>query len=327
MTSHENVLQATRRRICDGEAVVLATIVEIAGSSSHPLGSRMAVFADGSFLGSVSGGCVEGDVAHRAEEVRQDGRPRIVEYHQVQDPVFEVGLNCDGAIEVLLEIATEKLIDTLLTTTPGFVVTRLLGFRKGLEGAPLGVERELLRDGDRPAGAQAESSRLGEALILREPVGLWSKLFIFGADDTAAVLASLAARIGFDVTVSDPRSSFADPDRHPDANRVVAAWPQEVFATVAVDDASYIVSLDHEPRFEDALFVALMEQPRPAYIGAIGKPQRQVEREARQHESGFDLSRLPRIHTPIGLPIGGKSPEEIAVSILAELIAVRNGRE
>lgn len=327
MTSHENVLQTAKRRVCDGEIVVLATIVEVTGSSSHPLGSRMAVFPDGTFLGSVSGGCVEEDVVHRAEEVRLDGGPRIVEYHRVEDPVFEVGLNCDGSILVLLEPATEALVDSLRATTPGAVVTRVRGLSRGLQGEPVVLEREIHRSGGTPPKGKAESRRVGEELLLEEPVGLWNKLLIFGAGDIAAVLSAFAARVGFDVTVSDPRSSFADPDRHPDAGRVIAAWPREVLAEVGVDDASYIVSLNHEPRFEDALFVALMEHPSPAYIGAIGKPQRRAEREARQRQSGFDLSRLPQVHTPIGLPIGGKSPEEIAVSIVAELIAVRNGGE
>jgi xanthine dehydrogenase accessory factor len=325
MTSHENVLKEAKAQICDGETVVLATIVDVTGSSSHPVGSRMAVFPDGTFLGSVSGGCVEGDVAYRAGEVRQDGLPRIVEYHQVKDPVFEVGLNCDGSILVLLEAATEALVDSLRTTTPGLIVTRVMRLSRGLQGGPVVVEREVRRGGTPPKG-RAASRRVGEELLLEEPVGFRNKLLIFGAGDIAAVLSAFAARVGFDVTVSDPRSSFADANRHPDANRVIAAWPREVLAQVGVDDASYIVSLNHEPRFEDALFVALMEHPRPAYIGAIGKPERQTEREARQRESGFDLSRLPRVHTPIGLPIGGKSPEEIAVSILAQLIALRNGR-
>ncbi len=327
MTSHENVLEEAKRRVCGGEAVVLGTIVEIAGSSSHPLGSRMAVFPDGSFLGSVSGGCVEEDVACRAEEVREDGRPRILEYHQVQDPVFEVGLNCDGSILVLLEPATEPLVDSLRRTKPGVMITRVKGVPPGLQGEPVAVERELLPDGGIPTAIRTESRRMGDEVILTEPLGLRNKLLIFGAGDIAAVLAAFAARVGFDVTVSDPRSNLADPARHPDANRVVAAWPREILAEVGVDETSYIVSLNHEPHFEDALFAALMEHRPPAYIGAIGKPQRQLEREARQEESGFDLSRLPRVHTPIGLPIGGKSPEEIAVSILAELIAVRNGRE
>jgi xanthine dehydrogenase accessory factor len=163
-------------------------------------------------------------------------------------------------------------------------------------------------------------------VILRQPVGLRSKLFVFGATEIATVLASLAARVGFDVTVSDPRKIFADPEHHPEAHRVIAAWPDEVFRQVTVDESSFVVSLNHEPRFEDALFVALMGRRRPAYIGAIGKQARAREREARQEAAGFDLSKLPPVHTPIGIPIGGKSPEEIAVSILAELIAVRNGK-
>lgn len=325
MTNHESVLVEARQRVCTGTPVVLATIIEIHGSSSQPLGGRMAVFDDGTYVGSVSGGCVENDVVERARSVATDSRPQVVEYHQVTDPLIEVGLNCDGSIAVLLEGASEELLDTLGSTAPGVLETRV---SKTHEQA-VRVERSLRRLSDREAGAQSRaggttSRREGDTVILLEPTGLQSKLLIFGATDIATVLASLAARVGFDVTVSDPRATLANRQRHPDANRVIATWPEGVVAQVGIDEHTFIVSLNHEPRFEDALFVALMNRPTPAYIGAIGKPQRQTEREARQKEAGFDLSRLPPIHTPIGVPIGGKSPEEIAVSILAQLIAVRN---
>ena len=319
----------------------------------------MAIFADGSFRGSVSGGCVESDVANRAAVVRADGSPRVVEYHEVTDPVFEVGLNCDGSVMVLLETVSQEQIALLTSRRRGYLETRVDGIAAGLRGAPVGVARRFVEgnpaahdraaaptadgaqkraaapaaaptaDGAQPSvpvETRATSRREADSVILRQPVGLRSKLFIFGATEIATVLASLAARVGFDVTVSDPRGAFADPEHHPEAHRVIAAWPQEVFEAVAVDDSSFVVSLNHEPRFEDALLVALMEQERPAYIGAIGKPARAREREARQASAGFDLAKLPPVHTPIGVPIGGKSPEEIAVSILAQLIAVRNGK-
>ncbi|MBI5957163.1 MAG: XdhC family protein, partial [Chloroflexi bacterium] len=141
----------------------------------------------------------------------------------------------------------------------------------------------------------------------------------------AVPLVQLAKVLGFRTIVTDARPAFATREKHPGADQVIAAWPDEVIAQVGVDFRTYVVSLNHEPRFEDALLHALADR-EIGYFGAIGKPQRSAERAERAQAAGFDLARLPKIYTPIGLDIGGKTPEEIALSILAQIVAVKNGR-
>ncbi len=158
-----------------------------------------------------------------------------------------------------------------------------------------------------------------------EPVLPPPMLIIFGADQMAVPLVRLAKVMGFRTVVSDARPAFATREKHPDADRVIAAWPKDVIAQMDVDVHTYIVSLNHEPHFEDALFHALAGHEF-GYLGAIGKRQRQQERLERAAAAGFDLGQLPPIHTPIGLDIGGKTPEEMALSVMAEIIAVKNGR-
>ncbi len=334
MTAQKRVLTTAWDAVCAGKSAALATIVHIQGSSSMPLATRMVVLSDATFVGSVSDGCVEHDVARRAAEVLSDGQPRIASYHQVTDPVMEVGLNCPGSVRILIEAADRQLVETLRTSSPGRLVTRV----DILEGGFAAIRRSVIRTEEERSGNQRavdmqphSSEESPGTIVLTEPLGLRNRLLVFGATDVAVVLADLAARVGFAVTICDPRVDYAVPGRFPGALDVVAAWPTEALKTVrsrgVLDAATFVVSLNHEPRFEDALFVALMDHEAPRYIGAIGRKGRQAEREARQAEAGFDLSRLPRIHSPIGIDIGGKSPEDIAVSILAEIIAVRNGRD
>lgn len=160
---------------------------------------------------------------------------------------------------------------------------------------------------------------------LFEPVLPPPTLLIFGGDQAAIPLVRFARLLGFRTVVSDARPAFATREKHPDADLVIAEWPEAVIAQVGADERTYVVSLNHEPRFEDALLRALVGRP-VRYMGAIGKRIRHVEREERLAQAGFDLAQLPDIHTPIGLDIGGKSPEEIALSIIAEIVAVKNGR-
>jgi len=150
-------------------------------------------------------------------------------------------------------------------------------------------------------------------------------LLIFGAEPIAAPLVRMARIMGFRTVVTDARPAFATRDNYPDADEVIAAWPEEVVRQIGVNERTYVVSLNHEPRFEDAMLRALAGRPI-AYLGAIGKRQRHAERIARAQEAGFDLGQLPPIHTPVGLDIGGKSQEETALSIIAEIIAVKNRR-
>lgn len=323
-----------------GRRVALATITKIVGSSSRPLGSRMVITEHDQFFGSVSGGCVEKDVYGQAEPLLNGGAPRLLEYGKVEDPLLEIGLNCDGRIEVLLEPLTTELLAMLNREVGSSLVT---SYSREKAGRIAGLEHRLVPNGDAVAGlgARREADLLKEGLPvslereegvleLYEPRVSPPLLLIVGAETVGFPLARLAKSMGYRVVVTDARGTYARAELFPAADEVICAWPRELPEILGTGpegfgERCYVVSLNHEERFEDDLFRTLMTVPAPRYLGCIGKRKRQEERELRQERSGYDLSELPRIHTPIGLDLGGKAPEDIALSIMAEVHAHRHG--
>jgi xanthine dehydrogenase accessory factor len=325
-----------------GEPVVMATIVRIRGSSSQPLNARMVMTGDNRFVGAVSGGCVETDVYEAALDVLDGGAPLMLHYKKVENPLIEIGLNCEGQIDVLVEPLDQTLYDQLMADEKRVNVTfcapnqplspRPIHARVWPDGTVTAAPDAPLPDAviadalaafasDRPTTSTYPDGRVALLVPGLPP----PTLLIFGADQMAVPLVRFAKLMGFRTVVSDARPAFATREKHTDADRVIAAWPKDVIAQVGVDDRTYVISLNHEPRFEDALLHALAGHKFP-YLGAIGKRQRHRERVERAAEAGFDLGQLPPIHTPIGLDIGGKTPEEMALSVMAEIIAVKNGR-
>ncbi len=320
-----------------GLPVAVATIVRIRGSSSQPLGARMVMTHGNRFEGAVSGGCVETDVYTTAQTVIDGGGPLMLHYRRVENPVIEIGLNCDGMIDVLVERLTPDLFAQLtrqgcaLVTvcapeTPGNprpLHAHILPDSAPADLSPdvIAAARDVFRT-DRAASLTLADGRVALVEPQLSPPLLW----IVGAESVAAPLAQFAKIMGFTVVISDARPAFAVPERFPAANRVITAWPKDAAGQIEIDRRTCVVSLNHEPRFEDALWRALAGQT-VRYIGAIGKAKRAEERAERAAAAGFDLDHLPPIHTPVGLNIGGKTPPEIALSIMAEIVAVRNGRD
>lgn len=336
----EKIFEQAAAWLDAGEPVAMATVVRIFGSSSQPLGARMAMTTGNRFVGAVSGGCVETDVYETAMLVLQRGTPLMLHYQQVENPLIEIGLNCEGKIDVLVEplsaetlllhAAQEPLHRVNVTvcspenpSAPDACHAWIAADGRSDPPLPDAIVRDGLAAlrGDRPQTVSYEDGRVA----LFEPVLPPPTLLIFGADEAAVPLVRFAKLLGFRTIVSDGRAAFATRVKHPDADEVIAAWPDEVVRRVGVDHRTYVVSLNHEPRFEDAMLHALAGHD-VAYIGAIGKRVRHLERVERAAAAGLDLSQFPPIHTPIGLDIGGKSPEEIALSIIAEIVAVKNGR-
>ncbi len=329
-----------------GQPVVTATITRVRGSSSQPLGSRMAITAGEGFAGFVSGGCVETDVYAKAQQVVTDGIARLLHYGQVTDSVFEIGLNCEGQIDVLLELLTDSLLADLRMPPPAVRVTRYRAVRDTARrnSGDDAVDVEHVAVGEVASASDTVVPEIADAVktaresglpravtdagwnYLMEPVTRKPTLLIVSASSVAYPLCRLGRALGYRVIVSDPRADYLSPDRFPDADLLLAVWPRELPGHIEFGRDCVVVSLNHEPRFEDDLFRMLESQPSVAYIGAIGKRQRHVERVERQADAGFDLARLPTIHTPVGLDLGGKAPEEIALSILAEIQAVFHGR-
>lgn len=342
-----DIMEQAAQWLEEGRSAALATIVSTVGSSSRPLGTRMLCTDGDEFAGAVSGGCVETDVCRIAREVLARGIPRIIHYGPVKDSILEVGLNCDGTIDVLVEPLDSSWIEQarkpflgVVTMQCGLPEKKHSGYQEETVIKRTWYPREmpygagLVRDAWEAGSPR--STRTAAGLLLAEPVMPAPCLIIFGAGPIADDLARMARIMGYTTVISDPRESRFGPGPSP-ADRISVEWPRETLSALQehqelIPSRTYIVSLEHEPRFEDALWSALIDEisgdagRRPVYIGAIGKAQRAIEREERARRTGTDLSPLYPIHTPVGLDIGGKASPEVALSILAQIVATVHGR-
>ncbi len=319
--------------------VAIATVVGVKRSAPRPPGAKMAVAQDGSVAGAVSGGCVEGAVVVAAEEVLEGGEPRLLHFGISDDEAWDVGLPCGGEIEVWVDRHEGSDTDAFAALARedgrGALVTRLDGGGRMLvhtDGRRVG---SLAAPGlDEAAAQHAEELMWSERSERRTVDGIEvfvdattpaPRVIIFGAVDHSAALCTLAKAARWRPFVVDPRGRFATPERFPDAERVVAKWPAEAFADLGgIDRATAIVVLTHDPKLDDAaLEIALASDA--GYVGAMGSRLAQASRRERLLARGLTDEDLARISAPIGLDLGGLTSEETALSIMAELVAVRRG--
>jgi xanthine dehydrogenase accessory factor len=293
-----------------GDDVAIATVVETWGSSPRPLGSRMVVSRSGRMAGSVSNGCIEGAVFEEAQKVLAAGQAKLIEFGVADDVAFEVGLACGGHIEVLVQPATEvhdRVVDLLEAERPFTLVTDLrTGAAEIREGSP---DRELgVRDGD----------------SFEEPFPRPAHMVIVGAIHIAIPLHRLAKLMGYRVTVVDARAKFATGERFPEADSIIAEWPDEALAKIPVDRSTAVVVLTHDPKFDMPALRTVLKTDA-GYIGAIGSRKTNQNRFDALREEGFGDEQLARVHGPIGLDLGGRGAEETALGIMAEVTSVRYG--
>jgi xanthine dehydrogenase accessory factor len=336
------------RWLGEGEEIALATLVRVRGSAPRPPGARLFVTRSGRMSGSVSGGCVENDILERAQQVLQDGLPVVADYGIADELSFQVGLSCGGSLEVLIEpfredAAWRAVRDAVEAERPtalavGLAPRSLRGRRLAIpaNGAPVGsIDPEL----DSRLGAEArrllplgETGEVslpwsdGEAQVFLQAFPPPQRLFIVGATHTAIALCRMARVLGFRVHVVDPRGVFATEERFPEADELVRSWPGEVLQEACLDAWSYVVTLSHDPKF-DIPTLAQALRSDACYVGALGSRATQEKRRKQLLDQGFEDAELARIRGPIGLDIGARTPEEIALAILAEMVAVRHGRE
>jgi xanthine dehydrogenase accessory factor len=330
------------------EEIALATLVRVRGSAPRPPGARLCVTRRGRMAGSVSGGCVENDVFERAVRVLERGEPALASYGIADEWAVEVGLSCGGSIEVLIEpfVACEAwraLRQAVERERPsawaiGLAPAGLLGRKLALlaDGPPVGsidpgldegvvdAARHLLPEGGTRVLELPGPG--GEASVFLEAFAPPLRLFIVGATHAAIFLCRLAKELGFRVTVIDPRSPFATRERFPGADAVHRAWPDQALGAAGLDAYCYVVALTHDFKFDvPTLTRALRSGAR--YVGALGSRRTHERRKQRLREAGLTEADLARIRAPIGLDLGGSRPEEIALAILAEMLAVRYGRD
>jgi xanthine dehydrogenase accessory factor len=307
-----------------GERVALARVVATRRSAPRPIGSKLAVTEGGELAGSVSGGCVESEVYEAAQEVLRGGEPRLLTYGISDDLAWSVGLPCGGEIDVWLDEPDPELLarleEVVREDRRAVVLTDLED----------GSQR-LVADGEDPHAdglIRAGHSRVVELdgrRVFADVFGPPPRLFVYGAIDTADALCAAARGIGWHTIAADARARFATRERLPNADEVIVAWPEEALAQIGPDHATAIVVLSHDDKFDLPLLTAALATDA-FYVGAIGSRKNQERRRERLLEAGVDEDALDRVRGPAGLDLGAQSPAETAVSILAEILAVRAGR-
>ena len=300
-----------------GGRAALATVIETWGSAPRRAGAQMVVSGEGRMEGSVSGGCVEGAVVVEALEALEAGETRLLEYGVSDGDAFAVGLACGGTIRVLVEpVGPGGMPPDMLRA---LVEKRAARVPVAYEVALDGSARRLVEDGHE---TRFRSDRSGVSEDGQQFVAIHNpplRLAIIGAVHIAQALVPMARIAGFDAVVVDPREAFGSQARFPEAT-VINDWPDAALAGVGVDARTALVLLTHDPKLDDpALHVGL--RSKAFYIGALGSKRTHAARVARLGEAGFAEAEIARIHGPVGLDIGAASPPEIAVSILAEMIA------
>jgi xanthine dehydrogenase accessory factor len=313
------VLKTARDWREDGRGVAIATVSSTWGSAPFPVGSQLAADDKGNFVGSVSGGCIEGAVIGEAQRSIKDGRIRNLEFSVSDDQAWEVGLACGGTIRVFVEPAPAELDAVLEAGEARRSVALTTDLETGAHAlygpgeAPADVRQAMRDDKSRPLDEH------GFVRVYNTP----RRLAVVGAVHIAQELVPMARQAGFDVTVIDPRQAFASPERFPGVD-LSTEWPDAALKALEIDPRTAIVTLTHDPKLDDpALDVALASEA--FYVGALGSTRTQAKRVARLTEAGFTQAQIGRIHGPVGLDIRAQSPAEIAVSILAQIIAVQRG--
>jgi xanthine dehydrogenase accessory factor len=316
-----------------GRGAALATVARTWGSSPRPAGSKLAVSDAGEFVGSVSGGCIEGAVIQEALEViATGGAARLLEFGVADETAWEVGLACGGKISVLVEAvgaARGVAVDVLEAVVAARAARRSVVLVTPLAGGGHRLVAPGQADplADAIAGAarrdQAEVVDAEAGAALLEPQLAPLRLVIVGAVHVAQPLAEMARLAGFAVTIVDPRRAFATAARFP-GQAVIVRWPDTAIGELALDARAAVVTLTHDPKLDDPGLIAALATPA-FYVGCLGSTKTHAARRARLAAAGVAEDALARLRGPVGLRIGARTPAEIAVSILAEIIAALRG--
>jgi xanthine dehydrogenase accessory factor len=322
----------------DGERIALATVIRVDGSAPRDEGATMGMTASGKIIGSVSGGCVENAVVEEAQTALAGGPPKIVRYGINKNMMWDVGLSCGGAIDVF--------IATLVPDAPLPDVSRLVAWSTVVRGPNcVGSTRAVYADRPSAGGsgsasldagidaaargalgrATASTTMVGEHEVFIAALAPDPRLVIVGAVHIAVALCDLAAKAGFTVTVIDPREKLNNRERFPAATALRLGWPEDELPALQLDENAYVAVLTHDEKFDDPTLAFVLRHP-VRYVGAIGSRKTQALRRDRLAAAGFSPAQIDAVHAPIGLDIGAQSPEEIAVAILAEIIAAKHDR-
>jgi xanthine dehydrogenase accessory factor len=307
----KDVLDTLERWAGDGLRFATATVVKTERSAPRESGAVLAVSEKGEVAGSVTGGCVEPAVYEEAQEILGGGPPRLVSYGIADEDAFEVGLPCGGTVHIFLAEGEPDLVRELASRIRE---EQPVALAMEISGSSIGKQELVPLDGHFEPGIE------GETFLL--PFAPRPEMYVFGAVDHAAAVAKVGQFLGYRVTICDARARFATRERFPDADEVVVEWPDEFLRGARVDERTAICVLTHDHKFDVPLLKVALETPA-GYIGAMGARRTTESRNERLRAEGVTDEQLARIHAPIGLRIGSRTPEEVAVAVAAEIVAAR----
>jgi xanthine dehydrogenase accessory factor len=350
------VVEKLAEWIESGEKSALATVVKVERSGPLGPGTMMAVNESGQVAGSVSGGCVEPAVFEECMAAIEGGDPKLLTYGISDDEAFGVGLTCGGIIHIFVERVEDDgrvarlrralseqspiAVATIIDSSEGSGVTpggSLLVTPEGhdgelddeeLERAVADGARGMLeggQTGQRHYGPHGQR-RMEDVTVFVNSFAPPPKMYVFGAIDFAGAVAKMGKFMGYRVTVCDARPVFATRERFPSADKVVVSWPDDFLQTAEVDGRTVICVLTHDPKFDVPVLKAALDTDA-GYIGAMGSRRTHEDRTARLREEGVTEDQLSRVASPVGLDLGSRTPEETAVAISAEIIALRTGHD
>ena len=306
------VLQSAISWLQDGKRVALATVVQTWGSSPRPVGSWLAIREDGQVVGSVSGGCVEDDLIRRVQtEILTRTSPELVKYGVSKDEAVRFGLPCGGTLQLLVEPRPElAILEAIMSgIKKRSIVLREVNVLTG---------QSTLSIGNRSTQFQFSNEKMQTIYGPR-----W-RMFIIGAGQLSLCLASFALTSDFDITIIDPREEYAE-GIGSEGIQFIQGMPDDVMQELGVDSHTAIVALTHDPKIDDLALIDAL-QSEAFYVGALGSHTNTQKRKKRLREFNLSTEQLERLHGPVGLAIGALTPPEIAVSIMAEVIAVKYGK-
>ena len=352
-----------RRLETKGEPIGRAVVTSVWGSAPRRPGASMLATSGGAIAGSVSGGCVESATATEIADAIQQRRPKIVEFGVSDETAWSVGLACGGTIRILVEPQVRPEFLDSLDEPHGLVLATVVEEGALLGAGLLVLDDGSVRgpyalapaptggtDGDADSAirvlegavdavrlAALDALRRQRSVVGRVPLQDGSelemffevhakqpRLVIFGGVHVASALVALAKTLGYRTIVADGREAFVTRDRFPEADELICAWPEEAFAQIQLDTATYVCVLSHDPKFDEPALEIALKSPAP-YVGAIGSRKTQAARRQRLLETGLTAEQVGRLRGPIGLDLGGTHPGETALAILAEITALRYG--
>ncbi|MFE4872195.1 XdhC family protein [Streptomyces sp. NPDC056682] len=352
-----DIAEELNRWVEQGHEFAVATVVAVGGSAPRQPGAALAVDSDGTAIGSVSGGCVEGAVYELCRQALDDGHSVVERFGYSDEDAFAVGLTCGGVIDILVTpvganapvravfaaalaaaVRGEAAAVARITDGPADLMGRALLVRPdGRYEGVLGGHPELDRAVAYEAAAMLDAGRTGtvslgaDGRLCGEPLTVLvessvpaPRMIVFGAIDFASALVKVGKFLGYHVTVCDARPVFATKTRFPEADEIVVEWPHEYLERTTTDSRTVLCVLTHDAKFDIPLLARALKLP-VAYVGAMGSRRTHLDRNERLRAVGVTELELNRLRSPIGLDLGARTPEETALSIAAEIVANRRG--